>query len=809
MKTLDSFFQELEKEPSEAGVESKEPLGEGFVIEWIELKGFMRYLDRSSVHFPHKFNVIIGKTGTGKTSLLDAITFALYKRTSRTDLPNVKIQDICKPGGYIKITFSHGESRGPNRYEVTRGLTSSGDSYVTFKRNGLPISGTIPEIDAQIQEIVGLDYVGFRNSTFVRQEEMKELGAETGSQRLEIFQKLFRLETFEKAQNLATEKLGLIALDIKGKESELRVRREQLTKLPERQEELHSLESEISVEKDGLRKLDEIIAERERLCKELRSKHDEFLETRTKEADASGTIIELSKKIKIAREEYQRTQELKDQIIRLDEGTKDYESLRARWDMLRERGQKITSLEERNNIYESQRRQVEEEDKCEMERLSSYLSLQEERLGKIATDVDGEEAFSLLKKEGALGERIERIELEIEWLRERKSLIASLKREQKESQRELDGVSARTKMINADSFVLSEIKEQIGRIKSDKERRQEEYRLKSMKIDEEIKEIQAQIKNIAFSASEREQLSEIEQALESKQQKRERLEQKRRELDRIGDVSRLIEDLTAQNEKKEQEQKNLQAALKELQKDETQYERIELELKEMEGKRRNLEKIIHEERGKADQIKREIEDLLRLREQTKELEGSLRELQEISEVLTLLKDKIFHKRGIVMYAINQLLPQLAHESSVNLSDLTDARFSKVQLTSYEENKGYGIRIGVEGADGLFHDVQEFSGGEKTQINAALRFAIAKELASLPQVGRTFGRMKTLFIDEGDLGSLDTEVSRELFVKKLFGMGQFFDKIILITHLTEVADKFPSKIRVYMTPDERSRIEVEA
>ncbi|MDD3421876.1 MAG: hypothetical protein PHS47_06245, partial [Methanocellales archaeon] len=125
-----------------------------------------------------------------------------------------------------------------------------------------------------------------------------------------------------------------------------------------------------------------------------------------------------------------------------------------------------------------------------------------------------------------------------------------------------------------------------------------------------------------------------------------------------------------------------------------------------------------------------------------------------------------------------------------------------------ENKSYGIRIGVEGADGLFHDVQEFSGGERTQINAALRFAIAKELASLPQVGRTFGRMKTLFIDEGDLGSLDTEVSRELFVKKLFDMGQFFDKIILITHLTEVADKFPGKIRVYMTPDERSRIEVE-
>lgn len=796
MKTLDSFF----KEPDEIA-------SGGFVIEGIELKGFMRYLDKSSVHFPHKFNVIMGKTGTGKTSLLDAVTFALYKRTSRTDLPNVKIQDICKPGGYIKITFSHGEDRVPNRYEVIRGLTSSGTSYVTLKRDGLPIGGTIPEIDANIQEIIGLDYVGFRNSTFVRQEEMKELGAETGSQRLEIFQKLFRLEIFEKAQNLATEESGLIALDIKEKESELKVRRDQLTRLPEMQEELQSIKKEIKTDEEGLSGLDEIITERELLCKELRGKHEKFFEIKARESEASNEIIELNKKIKKAREDHQNIQEIRKQILRLDEESSDYESLRSSWDTLREREQKIKSLEGQKSIYEGQKRQAEEEHKSDMARLSSHLRTQEEKLDKIVTDVDGEEAFFLLKREGALEERIERIKLEMEWLRDRESLISSLKIEHDKSHRDLNEVSARTKRISAESFVLSEIQEQMGQIKSDKERKQEEYSLKSKKIEKEIEEILTQIKCIAFSETERGQLSGMRLALEAKKQKKEMLEQKRRELDRMGDVSKLIEDLKAQKVQKELMQKELQASLKELQIDKTRYERVELELKEIERKRSELKGDIREKKGKADQIKRNIEDLLKLKEQTKELEEKLRDLQETSEVLNLLKDKIFHKRGIVMYAINQLLPQLAKESSINLSDLTDARFSKVQLTPYEENKSYGIRIGVEGPDSLFHDVQEFSGGERTQINAALRFAIAKELASLPQVGRTFGRMKTLFIDEGDLGSLDTEVSRELFVKKLFDMGQFFDKIILITHLTEVADKFPGKIRVYMTPDERSRIEV--
>jgi len=66
-------------------------------------------------------------------------------------------------------------------------------------------------------------------------------------------------------------------------------------------------------------------------------------------------------------------------------------------------------------------------------------------------------------------------------------------------------------------------------------------------------------------------------------------------------------------------------------------------------------------------------------------------------------------------------------------------------------------------------------------------------------------MKTLFIDEGDLGSLDTEQSRRLFVRKLFSLGDLFEKVILITHITDIADEFPARLRVEMTPEHYSRI----
>jgi DNA repair exonuclease SbcCD ATPase subunit len=45
------------------------------------------------------------------------------------------------------------------------------------------------------------------------------------------------------------------------------------------------------------------------------------------------------------------------------------------------------------------------------------------------------------------------------------------------------------------------------------------------------------------------------------------------------------------------------------------------------------------------------------------------------------------------------------------------------------------------------------------------------------------------------------------VQKLFRMGDFFDKVVLITHLTEVAERFQSRMHVEMNDRGESRVEV--
>ena len=71
-------------------------------------------------------------------------------------------------------------SQSGDEYEVERGFTSKSAPYLSMKKNTKIIEGNIKELEKVIEEVIGLDYDGFRNSTFVRQEEMKGLGAERG-----------------------------------------------------------------------------------------------------------------------------------------------------------------------------------------------------------------------------------------------------------------------------------------------------------------------------------------------------------------------------------------------------------------------------------------------------------------------------------------------------------------------------------------------------------------------------------------------------------------------------------------------------
>lgn len=777
----------------------------GFVIEDVEMHGFMRYIEgKQSIPFPPGFTVITGKTGAGKSTILDAITYALYGSTTRTDPPsNIKAGDLFQPGGYVRVTFMQQD----HRFEVRRGFNARSVSFLELQEDGHALGGTIPEKDKMIVNIVGLDYEGFRNSTFVRQEEMKELGSEKGSDRLRVFQKLFRLETFEKAQEAAQAAYKEIEKEAGDKEHEIEIRRERLSQMPEMQKELSEVQAALARGRAANEELKSTLGRAQEELKGREAGHEEYVRLTARVADAEKRVATLSKRLEKEKKEAEKSAELKRKVDSLEKELKDYEKLRDDEGILRESQSNFKIAQTHVDAAVQRKRDAEEEHEQRLKSITKRLFDVEKKIAGLKTDLTKEEAFDLLRLEGGLWERVDRIEKELVWLAGKEELLSRLKEERVEAEAKLLDVRGKVGRINEDSFVLSEWRRQVESAKEEIRREDEGHVPKLAQLEEEVQQALDSRSKVKFTEADERSLTEIRGAISKLRSKGEELEKARARVKEAGDVGKLVAELEEQRGAAELEVLTSTSALGEKRKDEDAYTRAKVEVEELGVKAQKAAKDMGKHEEAAARLSKQIESLRAEEAAIVEVERSLKELRARGEILAILKDEVFHKKGVVKYAIDQLMPALEVEASKNLADLTDGRFSKVRLETYEEPKGHGVRITVEGVDGRWHDIGEFSGGERTQINAALRFAIARELASMPQLGRSYGKMKTLFIDEGDLGSLDTEVSRDLFVQKLFRIGDFFDKVILITHLTEVAERFPSRIHVSMNERGESKMEV--
>lgn len=183
----------------------------------LEMSAFGPYAGRQVIDFSSlsgsSLFLITGPTGAGKTTIFDAITFALYGRASgdsRKDVEELKshFATAAEPC-YVKLTFLlHGEQytieRKPKQQRVVRGgglSTANGDAQLTLP-DGTTVSG-VSEVSARIETLLGLDYNQFRQIVMLPQGEFKRLLEAESKQKQIIFRKIFSTELY----NIAEAKL--------------------------------------------------------------------------------------------------------------------------------------------------------------------------------------------------------------------------------------------------------------------------------------------------------------------------------------------------------------------------------------------------------------------------------------------------------------------------------------------------------------------------------------------------------------------------------------------------------------------------
>jgi exonuclease SbcC len=164
----------------------------------------------------------------------------------------------------------------------------------------------------------------------------------------------------------------------------------------------------------------------------------------------------------------------------------------------------------------------------------------------------------------------------------------------------------------------------------------------------------------------------------------------------------------------------------------------------------------------------------------------------------------FGRNGIPALVMDNVLPDLREEANDLLGELSNWDMSvdfdlKRPTKAGKERDTFDVRVRT--TRGEPRDFAMFSGGEAFRIAFAVRLAMSKLL-----VRRAGARLETLVIDEG-FGSQDPE-GRERLVAAINLARREFRKVLVITHLDELKDAFPTQIRVTKDEGRGSVLQIE-
>ena len=269
----------------------------------LELKEFGPYKDEI-IEWDKIINepifLITGKTGSGKSTLFDAITYALYnKTTGGKDIASLRTKTAADKDK-TQVNFDFELSGKRYRIERTLAYLKTGNKNLTSGKVVLMeynsekqdiIATREQEVKEKIEELIGLDDKQFCQIIILPQGKFKEFLLSKSSEKKETLRSLFNTYFYQKFVDLVQEQAKNLDSKHKQKEKELITRFEQfdidgeLTKFEflkdENFEEINNLilsqENEIKLEKKEQVKLEKNFQNVKYNFIELSKLNDKFL----------------------------------------------------------------------------------------------------------------------------------------------------------------------------------------------------------------------------------------------------------------------------------------------------------------------------------------------------------------------------------------------------------------------------------------------------------------------------------------------------------------------------------------------------
>ena len=198
----------------------------------LSMQAFGPYREREMVDFaelgPNRVFLIHGDTGSGKTTILDAMVFALYGDTSGGERRADQMRcESAAPDLPTEVAFDF--ALGPKSYRIRRRPAqqlmgprsatpvSKQAEVAVWERTGCdsseegrPLALRIREADALVRGLLGFSCEQFRQVVILPQGRFRELLSSGSDKREEILRQLFRTERFRDLEAALLERAKLV-----------------------------------------------------------------------------------------------------------------------------------------------------------------------------------------------------------------------------------------------------------------------------------------------------------------------------------------------------------------------------------------------------------------------------------------------------------------------------------------------------------------------------------------------------------------------------------------------------------------------
>jgi len=172
----------------------------------LTMKAFLGFKEETVIDFrplyEDKIFLITGATGAGKTSIFDAVSYALYGEGSGEDRTKAKCfrSQLADEKGEMEVSLDfevRGELFHVRRVETAKGLNKA---YFSSEADPEKLFVKIREVNDEIEKIIGLNLDQFKKIVMIPQGEFREFLTAGTKDKSDILKKLFSTEKYEQLQ---------------------------------------------------------------------------------------------------------------------------------------------------------------------------------------------------------------------------------------------------------------------------------------------------------------------------------------------------------------------------------------------------------------------------------------------------------------------------------------------------------------------------------------------------------------------------------------------------------------------------------